>query len=334
MNRLVTLCAAVLMLSACGPLDVPASAPTAEATASQETSPARGKPSASGPRAIGEPVFASAPRAGEIGVGLDAVLRLTFLEPMDTTVTAAAIEISCACLAGPVPGTLDWSADATVATFRPEARLPHGAVLSWQVSRNALTARGDAFTQASTGDFRTLRLETRGLVPVAALDGVVDSTGWVSASGPLLVGDEGDGRFVAAFLTFDLGELDPATTRIVSAELTVHQTDIGGTPSELGALLLTSVDYGAELDAGDLVAHVTGEAAQLGEDSSIGIKTVPATAKVSDDFQHRADRGYRSQYQLSFERQTLGGVGSHLVWLSSSEQGAEGPMLTVTTEVP
>jgi hypothetical protein len=330
-----TMLVIAVMLSGCGPRDTdpdgppqPASSPDARTVAPTPSPTPR-------ERTVGAPVRTSAPRSGESGVGLSAELQLTFVEPMDIGLTSRAIEVTCSCTAGAVPGALLWNQDATLATFHPEIQLPHGAVVSWQVSQSARTARGEGFQQGSQGKFRMLRLETRALTPVFGLAGIVDSEGWVSATGPMVIGDEGLGRFVDVFLTFDLSQLDPATTRIISAELSVRQADVGGSPYELGAFLATSVDFGAELDVNDLRgAHVTGEAVVLSDNDAIGVKTVSATAKVSDDFQHREARDYRSQYQLGFERQALGGAGSNLVWLTPPDQGSQGPTLTVTTEVP
>lgn len=107
--------------------------------------------------------------------------------------------------------------------------------------------------------------------------------------GPLMVGS----RFsfiptphteaFRALLTFDLSGI-PAGSRILSAQLTVVQMLVEGNPYATQPLLVDHVDLGGSLDAADYDSiPLTAVIGALATDSSIGAKTMSATAAIQAD---------------------------------------------------
>lgn len=166
----------------------------------------------------------------------------------------------------------------------------------------------------------------------AAVDGVVDGTGFVETTGAMNLGDSSVNVGIHGYLRFDLSAV-PAGATILSATLITRQTASGffGTPyTDLGNLLVDHMDIGAALGSEDFVGTTfTFALAVLSTDPVLETKTADVTAAVTADL---AAARTTSDYRLRFAADTNSDAGPDFVQFSTSEFDA-GTGVTPTLEV-
>jgi hypothetical protein len=158
--------------------------------------------------------------------------------------------------------------------------------------------------------------------PIGALDGFVDETGFVAATGFLgiMVGDNAQGHTAQGFLTFDLSALVPGAV-IDAATLEVGQYAISGAPyADLGSIWLDHVELGGTLVAADWGnTALDGNFALLSSTSALGT----LRADVKDQVQADVHAGRtRSSFRLGFTALTDGDGVMDVAHLQDAEDAA------------
>src|SRR5262245_41915179 len=134
--------------------------------------------------------------------------------------------------------------------------------------------------------------------PVAAVDGVVFSTGGVNTVAGVSVGDHNGPGNTQGFFRFDIHALPPPS-QIVSVTLHAYQFLIYGTPyASLGTLLVDHVDVGPALDSADHgAAPIVAGFTSFPSDPALGWRVVDVTARVLADL---AAQRTTSDFRLRF----------------------------------
>ena len=156
------------------------------------------------------------------------------------------------------------------------------------------------------GDTTTLVIESTG-----SLDGgvTVSGNGAVNSASSAAIPLVGDGAFQASggtlvytgLWSFDLSGI-PSGAQIQSATLRLYQTSTAGDPASAFAIArMDHVNYGAIFPSTSSVNVIDFNFAQIGDLSTVGPKTVDATAQVVDDL--AAPRA-RSQFRMRMAIQT------------------------------
>jgi hypothetical protein len=212
------------------------------------------------------PFFVSVARGNVArGVESDALVVISFSEPMDRQATEAAY------LSEDLPSaavTFSWNADSTVLTITPDDPLLLAAGVdpeavealdyTYVITDQARDARGQALTGRAFS-FSTARQLTQTFAAIQDRDltgnfrsnGSYGSGDCARNQTTVCVGDSGtppDLQF-RGFLSFDLRSLPSDLTRIAMAELTFEITDTNGNAfNSLGSLLAEHVSF-ATIDA-------------------------------------------------------------------------------------
>lgn len=168
-----------------------------------------------------------------------------------------------------------------------------------------------------------------------ALDGFVSSTGLVSSSSQLVVGDR-EASFPShggyrSFLSFDISTL-PAGATIQSAVLRVYLVGAVGSPiAELGPLVVSHINYGTSLEASDFSPTVYAfNIATLATTTTAGWREVDVSSAVTADLGANA----RSQFRIEFltRDQNADGQDQFLTCVSGDDVFVTGnvPELVIT----
>ncbi|HEX2863339.1 MAG TPA: Ig-like domain-containing protein, partial [Deinococcales bacterium] len=249
--------------------------------------------------------------------------RFTFSEPMDRPSTQAAYQ-SADLNAASV--TVEWNAASTVLTVRPSAplALATGTDPATPARRYAFKLTDTAHDLAGNplaafeSSFTTLRDLTLAGALQAAAGGYVRSDGLVEAPSDdfLAVGDDVANVGYRSFLSFDLSALPDGAlpASVVAATLNLEHEDAVGSPFTAlndctGALCspythvqLDQVNYGAGVSNATYDTPVV-QGLDVIDSFRNGPYTALAasvTAAVQDVLAHRAERGGRVQFRLSF----------------------------------
>ena len=289
-----------------------------------DTKPTPPPPPASPPPAAPTVVSVS-PASGATGVSADAKIVVTFSKPMDQAATQVAYQ-SADLPAAAV--TFDWNAAGTEMTVKPNAPLEYvkGTDTS-VVAKNyefKLTStakdKGGLVLVPLTSSFKTLRDIMAILSSDKTLDGYVQSDGFADSGNTVIyVGDRVNNIGIRGFISFDLSGLPTgAGLQLLSATLQMRKYRVNGipyvgspyslatNPSRLNQVDLDHIFYGSSLDGSD---YDTNSIALLGAIDSFAQFNVTQTqadvlSAVTNDITNRVSRGNRSQYRLSFFKQT------------------------------
>jgi methionine-rich copper-binding protein CopC len=249
------------------------------------------------------------PDFDEIGVKRDAVITITFSEPMDTTSVFQNNSISSGIYEGNNTTTFSWNAEKTVLSLPHTALFKYGANIVFSLTTGVKDAAGNALAQPFAFEFRVIRRTTTTLTPVAALSGQAAQGGYfVTDTG---YAGENTNESIRTALTFDLSGLPLDLTAITSASLYLSQTSVTGNPyGELGNLEAHHVNYGASLDGNDFNTSTLTICNQnlcipdphsvVMNQNVLGGRSATDTAKVQNDWNKRSERGNRSQYLIKF----------------------------------
>ncbi len=271
-------------------------------------------------------VVSVSPANGATGVSADAKIVVTFSKPMDQAVTQVAYQ-SADLPASAV--TFDWNAAGTEMTIKPNVPLEYAKETDvvvaaknyeFKLTSTAKDRSGSALAPL-TASFKTLRDITAILSSDPTLDGYVQSDGFAdSGDTAMYVGDRDNNVGVRGFLSFNLASLptDPKV-KLLSATLQVQKYilpsgvgyvgspfNLASNPARLDQMDLDHVFYGSSLDGSD---YNISSLALLGAIDSFAQFNTPKTqadvlSAVADDLSNRVSRENRSQYRLSFFKQT------------------------------
>jgi hypothetical protein len=250
-------------------------------------------------------ILSITPEDGTDGVEADAVITLTFDEPMDATSTEAAFD--SAELEDQVSFT--WNDEGTSLTITPLEPLAYAEgtddvaakTYSAAIATTALDRAGNPLQSEASTTFTTLRrfqrsIETNSLFWVtdtgAMFDGLSDET----CGG--LIGDTPN-TAVRTFARFDLSQLPGDLRTIESVVLGVSFTGGGGDPYDWGSL---NVDhyYEPSYSAASLTAPSLGALGKIADiDHYYGWQFLDVTSAVLDDLENGATREHTSGYRFS-----------------------------------
>ncbi|OLV20020.1 Ig-like domain-containing protein [Deinococcus marmoris] len=307
-------------------------------------------------------VISVSPANGARGVKSDARIVVTFSKAMDQAATQAAYQ------SADLPGTavtFAWSAGDTVLSIQPNTLLTYaqGSSFTAVAKRYDFSLTGTAKDKAgktlglTTSGFTTLRDITVALPIVAALDGEEYRVGSNFASvlnAPVIhVGDTLGGGGIRGLLTFDLSAI-PADIAAapLAATLKLRKNVVDGDPyTALNPCIPTKTSPCASLFVPVTLEHVNfGTALLVGaayntpalhELGAIDSHSVPQNTEVKasvlvavqDDLANRVLRDNRSQYRLSFPKESNGDSSPDTVAFAAGESGTP-PSIAVEYRVP
>jgi len=284
------------------------------------------------------------PGSGATGISRSTNIVVRFSEPMNQASVQAAFAITAP--AGHTTGVFTWNAAGTEVTFNPDVSFAYGDNVTWRIGTGAtdLATTPNALAATFTSTFRTIRQSSVVIYSTPALDGLVDSSAYVSTAGSALAaGDGSTNLFVRGFLSFDLSGIPADVTEVSAATLYAYQSHVTGAPyTDLGELRAASVNYGTSLTAGDFetpiirtlqcppcvppicqicnpLLYTRDEVVTLSTTSTVGTKSAAVARKVWDDLVNRSSRGSRSQFRLAFSLNTTADSSADFVNILSGE---------------
>ncbi len=318
-------------------------------------------------------VFSIDPPNGATGIRSDTNVTVTFSEPMKKLETQSAYQSAVTGLKA-ADVTFDWNANGTVLTVKPNAPLTYSSgtdpstVIAQTYSFNLSSIATDLAGNVLTGigsSFKTLRQISATVYSSGALDGHVYSDGAISnLTINILVGDNESNLGARGLLSFDLSSLPDAVLsgNLLTAKLFIEKGNMFGSPfvklkalcnttfcpPSTGSVGVDHVSYGATLTAG---AYSTPSLAKLPDldtpafntSGPVGFfetttpdntKNLDALEAVRNDWDNRAARGKRSQFRLSFQRDTDGNGAADQVLFYSGNTGDAKPALRLEYLIP
>ena len=180
----------------------------------------------------------------------------------------------------------------------------------------------------------TQSASTARLNSLAALDGSVNTLGFVAAQGGSPATGDSDffmnGLSQRQLFSFDLSSL-PAGARIESATLELYQSRVAGDPyGKLGNVIVDHLAYGSSLDASDYSGGtLQGAIGTLSTSPTVEYKSVDVTTAVEGD---RGAGRTLAQFRLRFSvRDSNQDRATDLAFFSDAELSNPGqpPQLTV-----
>jgi len=288
-------------------------------------------------------VLSTSPADGQRGVLKDVELVVHFSEPMDPACSEAAYSSNDP---GLRPGevTFAWD-DAATLRVRPSDPLAYSEdendkVYAFTIRKTACDRAGNPMTAQHVTRFYVLRKLTGTLYSEAALDGHVASDGRVFDGRPDLgAGDGPNNVYAQAFLSFDLGLLNPDPVEVLQAQLLLRKEQVMGSPAaDLGALIVEHVYFGASLQrlgarALELEALEPDEPCSF-DDLSGAWFTCWKPVAVQDDVDHWLARSGRSQFRLRFLRNSDGDGAEDSVQFYSGDATHDQPQLVLRYYAP
>ncbi len=169
---------------------------------------------------------------------------------------------------------------------------------------------------------------TLGILSTAALDGFITTAPLVdTASAFMAAGDSTVNLVARMFVSFPLGGI-PSGAVIQSASLQLNQINVSGTPyTDLGALVVDHLDYGASLDQADFnLAPLFPAFGVLSSTPALGLRTLSVKIQVEADI---AALRTRSQFRCVFGAPTDSNMDSDFVNFDTNEAASGKPVLVV-----
>ena len=283
-------------------------------------------------------VLATEPSDGARGVLKDVVLRVRFSEAMDPACTEAAYDSYDAGLR-PSEVTLSWDDERTL-VITPNDPLAYSddendKTYTFIIHKTACDLAGNPLPAQTTVRFYVLRKLSGTLYSEAALDGYVLSTGRVDTDGnDLGAGDGPHGEYGQAFLSFNLGELNPDPVEVVTAHLVLRKATVTGDPSRgLGKLLVEHLYFGPSLNRLGVAALELEPLTALAPCEFNDFSRVQygcwKAAEVQDDVDRWLERNGRSQFRIRFEQHDNGNGAEDSIMFYSGDDAQHPPELDV-----
>jgi hypothetical protein len=259
----------------------------------------------------GPQVIAFTPTTGTKGVDEDAVITVTFDEPMDELYTQAAFE--SAELGEYV--SFDWNTESTVLTITPFAPLAYASgdddvAAQAYTAAIATTARdlaGNPLQAKASTTFTTLRrvqrtVESNHVYVVYNGGSVIDQL--AAASCLALTGDFSSNNYGWTFVRFDLTQLPEDIHTLESAVLSLSLQVPKGDPYAWSDLLVDHY-YEASYSPSSLTALGLADLGFIADGAEdTGWQSLDVTDAVVDDLAQGAAREHTSGYRLGFSKFT------------------------------
>jgi hypothetical protein len=252
------------------------------------------------------------------GVERTASITILFSEPMDKASVQNAFAITSP--VGFNSGAFTWNEAGTEMTFKPNTSFDYGSDISWRVATTATDVSGNPLQAAISGAFRTIRKETVFINFDLDTSGAIrkpDYNVYRYVEHTVAVGDATDDSAHRIFLGFKLDALPENLTRITNSTLTWWFTAKQGDPfGQLGTLRLEPVNIGDSLDGSplggdhspegeaDFNAQPLGNYIHVNDSTASKYGQFDVTPFVIKDWENRTNRAKRSQFRLSFTRES------------------------------
>jgi hypothetical protein len=260
-------------------------------------------------------ILETSPQNQAIGVEEDAVITVTFSEPMNQTSVVYTSQDLPANSVG-----LSWSPDSTVLTIRPQSPLTYldltdptasGKHYAFTIGASAKDLAGNAMGMDRTFGFSTLRHITQ-VLSVKSGGGVTftePSTSEIrcdKAGSYLAAGDNSDDDAILSMVAFDISSVPPGIVEWEGATLTGTLSYSGLNPyldTRLGPLYLRSTTVSPSALSWSSVATeisvFAGYASQTDADVSV-------ITPLTEDYAQRVARGNLTEYVFRFDTETNG----------------------------
>lgn len=220
------------------------------------------------------------PANGERGVPTDASVKVTFVEPMDTTSVEEHLDSSA------LPDfTIEWNEDGTEMTLDFVAALDFGVfeeapVYGFVLGTGAKTASGAPLSSEFEYSFSTYRFDSLE-IPLSQPSGMY-AFDTMETGVNFYIGDSPDEDSHRAYLTFDLSDLPPEAD-IQSAIVETYQMSVQADPyGDLGAAGLIIIDS-EFANVGDSPSNdIIGT---LCSDATVGTCSSVVTTEVIEDWE-------------------------------------------------
>jgi hypothetical protein len=269
-------------------------------------------------------ILAVSPTDGAIGVHGDAVITITFSEPMDRATVEAAWTST------DLPASVvefAWNATDDMLTVTPDRGLPLATgvgldpsvvtarTIAFEIAASAADRAGNQLAGATRTLFATQRRLTIKLAPVLLLTRSIRADGFVfpDAESVLRIGDTIDNLQLKTFLTFTLPAL-PAGAALDSASLVVSQTAVAGLPYTLGEIVVRHVSI-ATINAGVFASAPLADGGTLSTTPALGVRSLDVAPLVAADL---AAQRPNSQFRIEFPAATNANTKSDEAQLARS----------------
>jgi hypothetical protein len=294
-----------------------ASAGTAGAAGTDGTDVGADATDTSPPDTVAPTVVSVSPADRATGVKKDAVISITFSEPMDRAKTQAAYS------SADLPASavmFAWNAGDTVLTIDPVSDLVYVAdtvpvsaspkKYSFTLSSAVTDRAGNGLASEFAASFTTSRQVTQTLAaqvlylldfgPVAEVRDCPEGSCYIGdfyANGP-------DTGYTVALFQFDFSSLAPGVQLFTEATLRAQQLTSTGTPfgaSQLGDVVVDHTNFDP-VDGSAIDGAALRRLGPFSSNSTPGPRSLSVLVAATEDHEKRLERAYRSQYRLAFTR--------------------------------
>ncbi len=247
------------------------------------------------------------------GVRKDANIVISFSEPMDPVATQLAYQSADVPAAAAV---LTWDNTGSVLTVDPSAELAYAS----GANPASVAARKYAFTITTTArdragnplgaplvaEFTTLRRISHKIVLRATQGTTIAGSGMMyDCPGSFLIGDDTDNRPARGILSFDISALPAGVAEFERATVSGRTQKFIGEPiTSLQALLIVHTAFPLPINASARTGAALRVIGSFATSAEPRTSTAVVTAALAEDYENRTQRGNRSQYRLTMQRET------------------------------
>ena len=274
-------------------------------------------------------VVSVSPQDGSTGVRSDAVIQITFSEPMDRASTQSAFAANG--FSSPI---FAWSSgDRVLGVSAPSgftyATGDIGVIAKqygFSMGTTATDTSGNRLASAASGSFRTLRRVTMSFTPIYPMTAPVGMDGFVYSNSNLWVGCSTSVSGSRGFITFDISGLPAGIVDLESAALDMIQDASMGTPAN-NPIEVGQVRFQVLGSSSTFSTSVLKDIGPITTSFGAGSRHLANTQlrdAVRDDYRDRQSQSNRSQYRLSDTG--VCGTGDHYFLM----MGGTDPRLSAT----
>ena len=247
------------------------------------------------------------------GVRKDASIVIRFSEPMDPVATQLGYQSADLPAATAV---LTWDDTGSVLTVNPSAELAYATGTNpasapavkygFTITTTARDRAGNALSAPFVAEFTTLRRITQ-KIELRATEGTTITGSGVLYDCPtsFLIGDDASNQPARGILSFDISALPSGIAEFERGTFSGRTQSFGGDPiTSLQALVLEHTVFALPITASARTAAARSVIGVLTTSTTLRTSSATVTAALADDYQNRTQRGSRSQYRLTMQRET------------------------------